>query len=478
MQPAAKPADRHAGLVINLPGLGHVTLLQAIVRNPETSLHLTDHGGVVVKVFDLECGRADEVSYGPYTNYQAELATFEEIRGSEILYAHVPGWFGADIDYERKFAFIAMEYLAGHNLRSWAEEIAELGYEAAQLDELCRAVIATLSILELFHRHGMLVIDFKPDNVIRQPDGTVRFVDLGAFFTPRHARDPGEFAYAATPDHAEVVIDVSNIQAQVAPTIASDVFSAGVALFEMATGHSRLAVDAGTAEEMLASPGMYKFRDSQITDVWKAFPHLKPELPLVETQLHDRRLLFSEFWHLLKAYIAARVDDWDTLSEEEHGETLLATGITFIQDQLPAQLAWLAESIARSTILRSFRLGGMPELIALLGNPASVDVLEDIDRNNRFLAQLRGLELPVEFAARLNTWDVRRDDVSGHWVMAAPTACWQLGDTAEYLFLQRSHADGDGHTCWIAVDEMEADELAGSRANLAALRHNHQAWLA
>ncbi|MCB1127646.1 MAG: hypothetical protein KDM81_14225 [Verrucomicrobiae bacterium] len=477
MQPAAHPDGRHAGLVVNLPGLGQVTLLQAIVQNPETSLYLTNHGGVVVKVFDLDCGRADEVSYGPFANFQAELATFEEIRTSEVLSAHVPGWFGADIDYRRKFAFIAMEYLAGHNLRSWAEEIADVGYEAAQLDELCRAVIATLSILELFHRHGMLVIDFKPDNVIRQPDGTIRFVDLGAFFTPRHANNAGEFAYAATPDHAEVVIDVSNLQARVPPTVASDVFSAGVALFELATAHSRLAVNAETAEEMLASPGMYKFRDSQIADVWKAFPHLKPELPLVETQLHERQLLFSEFWHLLKAYLGARVEDWDTLSEEEHGNLLLTTGITFIQEQLPEPLAWLAEGIARATVLRSLRLTGMTELVSLLGNPAPFEALEDVERHNGFLAQLRGLDLPVEFATQLNTWDVRRDHQTGHWLMAAPTVAWHLGTTAEYLFLQRSHTDREGHGCWLAVDEPEAGSTPGGPVTLASLRHNHQAWL-
>jgi serine/threonine protein kinase len=477
MNPDSLPAGKHAGLVVALPGLGRVTLIQALVINPDTALYQTDHAGVLVKVFDLDCGRADELSYGPFTNYQAELATFEEIRAVESLRPHVPGWFGGDIDYDRKFAFIAMEFLPGHNLRSWAEEIASVGYEPARLDELCRAVIQTFSLMERFHRHGMLIIDFKPDNVIRLPDGSVRFVDLGAFFTPRHRRDLRSFAYAATPDHAEVVIDVSNLQAQVPPTVASDVFSAGVGLFEMATGRSRLAIAPDTADQMLAEPAMYRFRDSQIADVWKAFPHLKPTLPLVATQLRERRLLFAEFWHLLKAYVAAQVPDWETLSEAERGNILLTTGATFIQEQLPSPLSWLAGVIARATVLRRLRVPGMEALIPLLGNPASEPARADLENHNRFLAHLRGLDLPTDFARRLNTWDVRPDPASGHWAIAAPAACWHFQDTANFLHLTRSHADGEGHSYWRAVDELEADTSPAGRRHLGQLKNDHQAWL-
>lgn len=472
------PAGKHAGWVVDLTGLGHVTLVQAIARNPETSLYLTDHAGVAVKVFDLECGRADEVSYGAYVNFQAELATFEEIEAIEALRFFVPRYFGAHIDYDRKFAFIAMEYLSGENLRLWARGIAGEGFGSRQLHDLLRVVHDTLVILDLFHRHGFIVIDFKPDNVIRLPDGTVRFVDLGAFFTPRHRNDLASFVYAATPDHAEVVIDASNLQAQVAPTVAGDVFSAGVALFELAAGQSRLTIDPATAEAMLATPALYRFRDSQIADVWKAFPHLRSELPLVQTQLQERRLLFAELWHLLKAYVAVRVPGWEGLSEEEHGQILLSTGTTFVMEQLPEPLAWLAGPIARATALRNQRPTGIGELLPLLGNPAPAAVGEDVAVHNRFLAHLRSLDVATDFAARLNSWDARRDESSQHWGIAGPFAAWHLGDTAPYIFLKCSHRDAEGHRWWMAVDEFEADVVDGVRANLARMREDHQAWLA
>ena len=477
MRSADNPAGPHAGTVVNLPGLGRVSLVQAIARSPETALYRSDHEGVGVKVFDLECGKPDEVSYGAQVNFQAELATFEEIEASEALRPFVPRYYGAGIDYEQKYAFIAMEFLPGQNLRAWAEEAAVGGFERESLQELYEAVVETLSILDRFHRHGLIVIDFKPDNVLRLPDGSVRFVDLGAFFTPRHVRDLRSFVYAATPDHAEVSIDASNLQAGVAPSVASDVFSAGVALFEMATGTSRLVIDPAAAEDMLATPSLYRFRDSQITDIWRAFPHLKDALPLVQSQLRERHLLFSELWHLLKAFVTARVPDWESMPEEQHGQILLSTGTSFIRDQLPAPLTWLAGAIARATVLRSLRLKNVSEVIALLGDPVPGEVPPDLAAHNCLVKQLLNLGLSTDFTSRLNTWAVRQDPVSNHWTIAGPVACRELGDNAAFVFLKRNHTDDDGHTYWHTVDEFEADVIDGNRASLALLKDDHRAWL-
>lgn len=454
-----------------------MTLLQTIACNRETSLYLTDHTGIVVKVFDLDCGQPDEVSYGPYSNYQEEAATFADIRELEALRADVPGWFGAACDFDRKLAFIAMEHLRGDNLRHWAADLAEAGYEPGRVDDLFRAILDTFSLVHLFHQHDVLIVDFKPDNVIRQPDGGIKLVDLGAFFMPRHRRDLGSFPYAATPDHAEVLIDASNLLTQRPLTVASDVFSAGVALFELATGESRLRIDPATARQMLEEPSMYRFQDSQIRDIWKAFPHLRAELPLIETQLKECRLLFPEFWHLLKAYLAERVPEWESMSEAEHGELLHETGRTFIREQLPDPLGWLAEPITRATILRSLRVADMAELIHCTGNPAPAEALEAITRDHRALAYLNRLELPTDFVARLNTWDVRRDPDTGGWLLAAPALARQLAAAAPSLYLRRIRAMPDGGQCWELVDEMEADRQADVPLSLDGLRSNHQAWL-
>jgi len=477
MNPRGPAEAKHLGLTVQIPGLGAIRLVQALAHNPETTLYHTDHAGVVVKVFDLSCGRPDEIGYGPYLNFQSELANFEEIHRLETLRPFVPAYYGANADYEAKYAFIAMEYLQGQNLRSWAEEAAERGYGTEALDDLRRATHDVFAILDFFHRHDLLMIDFKPDNVIRLDDGSVKLVDLGAFFTARHRSEVSKFVYAATPDHAEVLIDASNLQAGVPLTTASDIFSAGVALFEMATGESRLALDPGTADEMVGMPSIYLFRDSQIADVWKAFPHLRQALPLVKTQLQERRLLFSEVWHLLKAYLGTRVPDWEALPPDQQDQILVSTGTTFILEQLPSPLAWMAGAIARATVLRSLRARDLATLVRLLGNPAPDHALTDVAEHNGLLKHLQGLGLETDFAARLNTWDVRIDRQAGHFAIAAPLAARELADNARFVYLRQARTGAEGHTFWQAVDELEADAAAGTRVSLAQLRQNHSAWI-
>ena len=169
-------------------------------------------------MFDLSCGKADEISYGPYMSFGLEVANFEDILALEDLRPYVPAYYGANINYDQKFAFIAMEYLDGQNLKAWCEEAAVGGYEGEWLGEFKEAVYETLSIVTRFHEHGIILIDFKPDNIIRHRERGVEFVDMGAFFTPRHHGETEKYVYSATPDYAELLIDASNVQAGVPPT--------------------------------------------------------------------------------------------------------------------------------------------------------------------------------------------------------------------------------------------------------------------
>ncbi len=71
--------SRFSGLQIELPEAGAVTLGNALRMASETAIFLTDRPDIVIKVFDLECGNEEEVSYGPYVSFQLEVANFEEI---------------------------------------------------------------------------------------------------------------------------------------------------------------------------------------------------------------------------------------------------------------------------------------------------------------------------------------------------------------------------------------------------------------
>jgi hypothetical protein len=79
-------------------------------------------------------------------------------------------------------------------------------------------------------------------------------------------------------------------------------------------------------------------------------------------------------WHLLKGYLASKLPDWDSLPSDQRDQIILATGTTFIMEQLPVGLQWLAGPIAQATVLRSIRLKSVAELMRLMAHPASAEV--------------------------------------------------------------------------------------------------------
>ncbi len=477
MKYAVPEAGKFSGSSIDLAHLGLVGLTQVLSQNNETALYLTDHQGVLVKLFDLGCSKADEISYGPYAAFESELANFEEVQKNDALRPLVPCYYGAQVDYQRKFAFIAMELLKGTDLKSWCEEVAGTDLDPEEALDVRRTIHETLLILDSFHRHGFLLLDFKPDNLVRLEGGTIRLVDLGALFTPRHTRRLASFIYSATPDHGEVLIDASNLQAGIAPSEASDVFAAGVALFELVTGQSRLMIDPATADGILRSTSLFVFQDSQTRDVWRAYPHLRDVLPLLRTQLEERRILFADVWHLLKAYVSARVPDWESLPPEQRDQIVLTAGTTFILEQLPPQMTWLAGPIARATTLRSLRLKSISELLALVANPVPEAVRQDLEQHNSLVACLRQLDLPLDLVARLNTWDVHPDASGNHWAVAGPFAARELGDNAQFVFLKKAIETGHGQCFWEAVDEFAADERDGLRLTLQQISDDYRSWI-
>ena len=473
----AASADKFRGLTLDLVGLGKVQLTHLLNRNSETRVYHTTHPRVVVKMFDLGCGKADEISYGPYMSFGLEVANFEDILAIEALRPFVPAYYGANINYDQKYAYIAMEYLAGQNLKAWCEDASAGGYGEEWLREFKEAVYDALSIVTRFHEHGIILIDFKPDNIIRLTERGIVFVDLGAFFTPRHYRETDKYVYSATPDYAELLIDASNVQAGVPPSEASDIFSTGVALFELATGASRLEIQGETADEILANPAIFLFRDSQIRDLWQSYPHLKDLLPSLDTQLRERRILFSEVWNLLKGYIAHKLADWETLPAGQRDQILLTTGTTFILEQLPPQLQWLAGPVAQATVLRSQRLKSVAELMDLIADPLPGDVGDDIRQQNGFFQYLGDLERPGVFVDHLNRWQVRWNPSAGHWAISVPVAFVQLLEGARFTALKQIYTDDEGHRYYHVVSDLEADDSSEGKLTLWQIRNDHFAWV-
>ena len=122
--------------------------------------------------------------------------------------------------------YLAMEYLAGSNARDWLLRHGPMPAEAVVVlgEQLCDALSAV-------HAAGIVHRDIKPDNVVLEADGSIRLTDFGiarmeveASLT-RTGGLIGSPAYMAPEQILGGTVDHR-----------SDLFSAGVTLYQMLTG--------------------------------------------------------------------------------------------------------------------------------------------------------------------------------------------------------------------------------------------------
>lgn len=121
--------------------------------------------------------------------------------------------------------FLIMELITGGTLRELLAERGPMPPHAA-----AAVMRATLTGLSVAHRRGLVHRDIKPDNILINGDNTVKLADFGlvrAADDAHHSTDQivGTVAYLS-PEQ----VDGSEI------TQASDVYSAGIVLFELLTG--------------------------------------------------------------------------------------------------------------------------------------------------------------------------------------------------------------------------------------------------
>lgn len=122
--------------------------------------------------------------------------------------------------------YLAMEYVEGQTLRQALREFDRLEVAVA-----LEAIESVLSALSAAHKAGIVHRDVKPENVLIGNDGKVKVADFGL------ARATGNPANDTRGLLLGTVNYISPEQALGEPATArSDVYSAGIVLFEMLTG--------------------------------------------------------------------------------------------------------------------------------------------------------------------------------------------------------------------------------------------------
>ncbi|GAA2100069.1 Stk1 family PASTA domain-containing Ser/Thr kinase [Actinomadura alba] len=127
---------------------------------------------------------------------------------------------------DRQYVFLAMEYVPGRTLRDLLTERGRLGPRHAL--EIMQPVLAALGAA---HRAGLVHRDVKPENVLLTGDGQVKVADFGLARAESASKQTktgmiiGTVGYLAPEQVLSGHADVR-----------SDVYAAGVMLFELLTG--------------------------------------------------------------------------------------------------------------------------------------------------------------------------------------------------------------------------------------------------
>ena len=132
-----------------------------------------------------------------------------------------------DIGEEDGQQYLAMEYVAGLDLKRYIKEHYPLSNE-----EAVRIMGQILLAMRLAHAKGIIHRDLKPQNILLTPDGTAKVTDFGI------AVAFAETSLTQTNSMLGSVHYLSPEQARGSKaTIQSDIYAMGIIFFEMLTGH-------------------------------------------------------------------------------------------------------------------------------------------------------------------------------------------------------------------------------------------------
>ena len=144
-----------------------------------------------------------------------------------------------DFGFDEQQIFIVMEYVPGTDLKTILSSRGSLSVE-----ESLHLIIQACAGVGYAHRVGLVHLDVKPHNMIVTPDQRLKVTDFGIAraLASIHKQEENPVVWGSpqyfSPEQA----------AGHSPTPASDVYSLGVVLYEMLTGH--LPFVASSASEL------------------------------------------------------------------------------------------------------------------------------------------------------------------------------------------------------------------------------------
>ncbi|ATW24692.1 Stk1 family PASTA domain-containing Ser/Thr kinase [Candidatus Formimonas warabiya] len=142
-----------------------------------------------------------------------------------------------DVGFEGDLHYLVMEFVEGQNLKEYIKQKGKL-----PVSEAVPLAMQILDALEHAHEHGVVHRDIKPHNILLTKNGRIKVTDFGI------ARAASETTVTYT---GTIVGSVHYISPEQAKGITigskSDIYSAGVVLYEMLTGQLPFTGDSPIA---------------------------------------------------------------------------------------------------------------------------------------------------------------------------------------------------------------------------------------
>ncbi len=179
------------------------------------------------------------------TRFQREAKFAAMLRHPNIVQV-----YDFDYDEESNSYYMVMEYINGVSLKTRLQKMAKKG-EMMPLEESVRIVTAIANALNYAHQHGTVHRDVKPANIMFNEDGQPILTDFGIAKMVDVAGLTASGAMVGTPAYMAPEQGMGQ-----AGDERSDIYSLGVILYQLTTGHRPFDADTplGVALKHINAP--------------------------------------------------------------------------------------------------------------------------------------------------------------------------------------------------------------------------------
>ena len=184
---------------------------------------------LVYRAVDVRTGHsvAVKILKSEYNGDKEFLERFQREAQAASLMSHHNIVNLLDVGVEGEYRYLVLEYVDGHTLKEIIRQKGQMNTNMA-----IQVAIRILSALQHAHDNGIIHRDVKPQNVLMHADGHVKVADFGiarmtnAFTISRGDTVVGSVHYSSPEQASGTVADNT-----------SDIYSTGIVLYEMLTGH-------------------------------------------------------------------------------------------------------------------------------------------------------------------------------------------------------------------------------------------------